>query len=58
MTEQMSNIIESLVRDIEDLESRIDREDGYGTSLYMLVKELESKKKALKMAQNIQKSSQ
>jgi|VirMetMinimDraft_7_1064189.scaffolds.fasta_scaffold195148_1 hypothetical protein len=55
MTDQIGAVIDSLVRQIENLEERIEREDGFGTSLYLLVKELEELRKSLKAAQNLQK---
>lgn len=55
MTDQIGAVIDSLVRQIETLEERIEREDGFGTSLYLLVKELEELRKSLKAAQNLQK---
>lgn len=53
MTDQIGAVIESLVRQIEELEERIEREDGFGTSLYLLAKELESKKSELETAQKL-----
>ena len=55
MTDQIGAVIDSLVRQIETIEERIEREDGFGTSLYLLVKELEELRKSLKAAQNLQK---
>jgi hypothetical protein len=55
MTDQIVAVIDSLVRQIETIEERIEREDGFGTSLYLLVKELEELRKSLKAAQNLQK---
>lgn len=55
MTDQIVAVIDSLIRQIETIEERIEREDGFGTSLYLLVKELEELRKSLKAAQNLQK---
>ena len=55
MTDQIGAVIDSLVRQIETIEERIEREDGFGISLYLLVKELEELRKSLKAAQNLQK---
>jgi hypothetical protein len=55
MTDQIVAVIDSLVRQIETIEERIEREDGFGTSLYLLVKKLEELRKSLKAAQNLQK---
>ena len=53
MTDQIGAVIDSLVRQIETIEERIEREDGFGTSLYLLVKELETKKSELDTAQKL-----